>query len=184
MCCSLGRARHRTASPFPAGWERRRGAGSEVLATLGRHASFPRERSCGSLVKGRARRVHAGVSERAGYVIRKATKPPLPHIRTLRNLSTRPLQDVIACGGGPKSRDANNPNGPAKSELTPAWARLARSFTNEAHPHLRRRVGELRNPIGDIKPRRLGRHELMRHRMNLGFGVEGPHWHHHPAARG
>ena len=43
-------------------------------------------------------------------------------------------QDVFACVGGPQSSDTQLTKSPAESELTPAWARLARSFLTSCGP--------------------------------------------------
>ena len=65
---SLGRRRHRTASPFPrrVGEEKRRAVRGLLFPKLGSHSAFLLERDRGSSKKRRARGVHAGTSERAG----------------------------------------------------------------------------------------------------------------------
>ena len=67
---SLGRRRHRTASPFPrrVGEEKRRAVLGLLFPKLGSHSAFLLERDRGSSEKRRARGVHAGTSERAGLV--------------------------------------------------------------------------------------------------------------------
>ena len=70
-----------------------------------------------------------------GYLTSLGTEPPLCAFRTLRHLSNQPRQNVIASGGGHKSSDAQLSKGPAKSELVPAWAPLARLLSTHVRPH-------------------------------------------------
>src|SRR6186713_3173595 len=102
---SLGRRRHRTASPFPCGVgeEKRREGPGLFFPKPGSHSAFLFERDRGSWVVGRASGAHAGTSERAGHLTSLGTKPPLCFTRTLRHPPNQLRQDVFASGGGPKS---------------------------------------------------------------------------------
>ena len=74
--------------------------------------------------------------ERAGLVTSLGTEPPLCAIGTLRYRLTPLHQNVFACGGGQQTSDAQLSKGPAKSELVPAWAPLARLLSNQVRPLL------------------------------------------------
>src|SRR6185436_4200299 len=81
---SLGRRRHRTASPFPAALDQRRDARSEVFSKPGLALPFlPRTgpRWVGEI--GQASGARAVSSERAGYVTSLGTEPPLCTLWTL-----------------------------------------------------------------------------------------------------
>jgi len=65
-----------------------------------------------------------------GYLTSLGREPPLCAFRTLRHLSNQPRQNVFASGGGQQTSDAQLTKGPAKSELVPAWAPLARLLSN------------------------------------------------------
>jgi len=70
-----------------------------------------------------------------GYLTSLGTEPPLYFKRTLRHRSSQARQNVFACGGGQQTSDAQLSKGPAKSELVPAWAPLARLLSNQVRPH-------------------------------------------------
>jgi len=65
-----------------------------------------------------------------GYLTSLGTEPPLYFKRTLRHRLSQPRQNVFASGGGQQTSDIQLSKGPAKSELVPAWAPLARLLSN------------------------------------------------------
>ncbi len=73
-----------------------------------------------------------GTSERAGLT--NLVRHEAASLRLQDSSLTSRLNyatDVFACGGGQQTSDAQLSKGPAKSELVPAWAPLARLLSNK-----------------------------------------------------
>ena len=135
---SLGLIRHRTAPPFPAGFEKRRGAWSELFSSQSRGGTphFPangavdRWRSSSEACPCRRERVGRDYLTSLG---RKPITAPSGLFATVR--LSHP-QDVFACVGGPQSSDATLNEGPG-GKRTHACVGAARSIlSNEVRPFL------------------------------------------------
>ena len=75
------------------------------------------------------------MSERAGYVIRKATKPLSEPNGLFADVQIQLHEDVIASSGGPISRDAF-PEWPGEKRTHACMGAVARVLPNELWPLL------------------------------------------------